>query len=85
MTILKRKEKDMSYLIAFRDTEEKEAVMDKLWDAKEALMEACKMMEDADNETSMNERSSHRAYRERRGRGHYRGGSPMPAEGRYDY
>lgn len=72
-------------MISFRDNGEKEEAMEKLHEAKVALMEACKMLEEADEETSMNERGGR--YREggmnmRRGRGHYRS-SEM--DSRYDY
>jgi len=75
----------MSYMIAFRDENKKEEAMEKLYEAKTALMEACKMMEDAEEETSMNERRGR--YRDggmnmRRGRYREMG---MSGEGRYDY
>lgn len=74
----------MSYMIAFRDADEKDEAMEKLHEAKRALMEVCKMMEDADDDTSMSERGMYRGggYRERRGRYRDHG---QTGDSRYDY
>jgi hypothetical protein len=69
----------MSYILEFRDEQERTELMTKLNKAKKALCEVCDMMEEIEGgENTMNERGMYRDEMYERGM-HYRRG------GRYRY
>lgn len=74
----------MSYILEFRDEQERNEMMTKLNKAKKALCEVCDMMEEIEGgENSMNERGMYRDMYYRRG-GHYRDEADY-RNGRYGY